>query len=352
MLAMHRHRDDLLRQTPEGAQERASVLGGQCAANQNQRARCLFLKFRHGGGEHPPAVLIVPAVEPQFRASRDHRHKPPAGQVLQPRRPLGLEHALFIGCGGQVWHNRAQSSNGSGRIAMLVAAGQARQRQVKQAALIGVDQPPQLLAGRKILPADGQRRMQPPRLALQHEQRTLVLRRQNGGDAALDNSSFLESDFVDCGAQKLRMVNRYRRHHAGKRTVNHIGRVKAPAKANLQQQVIGRDFGEQQKCGGGGDFENGNRRAAIGQLAALENLLKLRVVRQLAAAWRGQPDALIETHQMRRGIDMRALARRLQDGAHKGDSGALAIGAGHMDDRRQAAAGIAKRFEQARDAPE
>ena len=47
-------------------------------------------------------------------------------------------------------------------------------------------------------------------------------------------------------------------------------------------------------------------------------------------------DALDETNQVGRGVDMRFQPRRLGDGAQEGDGGALAVGARHVDHRRQA----------------
>ena len=47
---------------------------------------------------------------------------------------------------------------------------------------------------------------------------------------------------------------------------------------------------------------------------------------------------------------MRALAEGLRHGADKGDQRALAVGAGDVDDRRQAPLGMAKGCEQPLDA--
>ena len=61
----------------------------------------------------------------------------------------------------------------------------------------------------------------------------------------------------------------------------------------------------------------------------------------------GDADALVEADQMRRGVDVDALARRLGDGAQEGAGAALAVGAGDVDHRRQAALGMAERRQQA-----
>ena len=66
----------------------------------------------------------------------------------------------------------------------------------------------------------------------------------------------------------------------------------------------------------------------------------------------GQLDALVEAHQMRRGVDVHALAGRLQHRLEEGRRRALAVGAGDVDDGRQAAFGIAELGEQRLDAAE
>jgi hypothetical protein len=66
----------------------------------------------------------------------------------------------------------------------------------------------------------------------------------------------------------------------------------------------------------------------------------------------GEHNALMKIDQMRRGIDMHALAERLGDGAGKGKERALAVGAGDMHHRRQLILGVAERREQPLDPPQ
>jgi hypothetical protein len=80
----------------------------------------------------------------------------------------------------------------------------------------------------------------------------------------------------------------------------------------------------------------------IGALAFLQRFGERRVGHQRA----GDPEALVEAHQVRRGIDVDAAAARLQHRAHEGDGGALAVGAGDVDHRRHALLGVAERIEQ------
>ena len=66
----------------------------------------------------------------------------------------------------------------------------------------------------------------------------------------------------------------------------------------------------------------------------------------------GEADALVEADEMGRGVDMRAVAGRLGDGAQIGHGRALAVGPRDMDDRRQAVLRIAEIGEQPLDAVE
>ncbi len=127
----------------------------------------------------------------------------------------------------------------------------------------------------------------------------------------------------------------------GHRPFDHVGGVEPAAQAGFQHQHIRRAAAEQQQGGGGGDLEDGDGRAGIGGL----RLLQRRRQRGIADQAAGEADAFVEAHQMRRGIDMRPPPRGFRDGAQKGAGAALAIGAGDMDDRRQAAFRVAERRE-------
>ena len=132
--------------------------------------------------------------------------------------------------------------------------------------------------------------------------------------------------------------------------VDHIGGVEPAAEPDFEQQDIGRALREEFQRRRRGRLEKGDRRPAIGLFDFGERFAENIVFHQPAAAWRGEPDALAEGDEMRRGIDVNADAGGLQDGPHEGDGRALAVGAGDMDDRRQALLRIAERGEQALDA--
>ena len=74
----------------------------------------------------------------------------------------------------------------------------------------------------------------------------------------------------------------------------------------------------------------------IGALAFVQHREQRVLVDQLA----GEADALVEAHEVRRGIDVDAIAGRFEAGAHRRDRRALAVGAGDMDDRRQLSCGL------------
>ena len=143
------------------------------------------------------------------------------------------------------------------------------------------------------------------------------------------------------------MVHRHRRDHAGDRTLDHVGGVEPAAEADFEQQHVGGMAREQQEAGGGLDLEHGDRRVAVRLFAFLQRRRQVGVGHQHAAAGLPQAEALVEAHQIGRGVDVHAQAGGLQHRAQEGDGRALAVGAGDMDDRRQLALGMAERGEHA-----
>ena len=149
-------------------------------------------------------------------------------------------------------------------------------------------------------------------------------------------------------AEMLHMIERDRRQHAQLRAVDHVGRIEPAAEADLEQHHVGRRAREGEEGRAVVISKKVIGAAAVGALALLEQRQQRALVDQPA----GEADALVEAHEMRRGVDVDAPARGLQHGAQIGDDRALAVGAGDMDDRRQAALRMAERGEQPRDAVE
>ena len=142
------------------------------------------------------------------------------------------------------------------------------------------------------------------------------------------------------------MVERHRRDADGGRFRDHIGRVEVAAEPDFQDQRVGGMAREGEKRRRRGDLEKGDRRAGIGALAFFQSRGEFFFGDQRA----GKADALVEAHQMRRGIDMHAIARALQHRAQIGADRTFAVGARDMDDRRQFFLRMAERRQQALDA--
>ena len=179
-----------------------------------------------------------------------------------------------------------------------------------------------------------------------------MLRGDNHGHAFFDNAGFFRRDLIDATAEIFGVVERNRRNHSGKRALNYVGGVEPPAHADFEQQHIGGMAREQHKADGSGNFEHRDRRSGIGALTLFQRARQFGIRHQLAAIWTGQPEALVEAHQMRRGVNVHALAGGFQHRAQERDGGSLAIGTGDVDDRRQLPLWMSERIENAQHAIE
>ena len=144
------------------------------------------------------------------------------------------------------------------------------------------------------------------------------------------------------------MIDGDRGDGRGERPLDHVGGVEPAAQAGLQQREIGRRLGEGLEGKRGGDLEKRDGRFAVRRFAIVDELQEARVVDQAAR----HADALVEAHEVRRGIDVHPPARGFGDGAQEGQHRALAVGAGDMDHRRQTALGMIQLREQPLDAAE
>src|SRR5262245_58153145 len=93
-------------------------------------------------------------------------------------------------------------------------------------------------------------------------------------------------------------------------------------------------FGEQMKRRRGFDFENRDGLAAIGAFAMIKRGTQFIVGDKNAATYFSEPKPLVETHQMRRRIDMDPQTRSFENRAQERDRRTFAVGARDMDDRR------------------
>ena len=254
-------------------------------------------------------------------------------------------------------HRQLQPGGAQGRdrragILELMAAVKLWRRQIEQAVVVLINQAPAFLGRGPVLARDAQRRLHAAGLPLDHRQRLAHLAGDHRRHAALEDAGFFRGDLLDGIAEEIAMIDRHRRDDAHKRPLDHIGGVEPAAEPDFEKQDVGRVAREQQKRRRGLDLEYRDRRVAVPGFAFGQRLGQRGIVDELAAAVAADAEALVETDQIGRGIDMHALAGRFQDRAHEGDGRAFAVGAGDMDQRRQLLFGMIERGKQALDAVE
>ena len=237
-------------------------------------------------------------------------------------------------------------------IVDLMASVEARERQIEQARCGLEDETSMLLVHVEIAARHVQWRAELLGPALDHRERLPLLPADDARHARLQDAGLLAGDLRQGFAEKGHVVDGDRRDRGQQRLVHEIGRVEPSAEARLEQQEIGGRLGEGEKGGGRGDLEQGDQLAAISGLGAGETIDEKILGDRRRAMRPGEHDPLMEIDEMRRGIDMHALAERFGDGAGEGEEGALAVGAGDMHDRRKLVLGVAESGEQPLDAPE
>ena len=292
------------------------------------------------------------AVEPKFALRRQPDREPPLRQPLHARRPVDAEHAGLEGRAGQFQAAHAQRRDRRAGVLELVAPVKFRRRQIEQPIGVLIDQAPALFGRRPVLPGNAERRPHPRSLPLDDGQRLVRLARNHRRHAVLENAGFLGGDFFHRVAEEVMMIHRQAGNHARQRTFDDVGGVEPAAEADFEENNIGRTPREQQKRRGRLHFEHRDRRVAVLGFAVCQRSGERVVVDKLAAARVSDAEALVEANQIGRGIDMHALLRRLEDGAHEGDSRTFAVGAGDMNQRRQLPLGMAERRQEPLDAIE
>ncbi len=144
------------------------------------------------------------------------------------------------------------------------------------------------------------------------------------------------------------MVKVHRRDHRQGRRIDHVGGIEPAAQADLENEEVRRHFGE-------GEDRRRRRCLEMRDLPVADRLERpvqpgdqARIVHQFPR----QPDALVEAHQMRRGKHVYGQSCRFGHRAHEGAGRSLAVGARHMDHRRQPVLRTAQCFERRKHAPE
>ena len=159
------------------------------------------------------------------------------------------------------------------------------------------------------------------------------LRSHDAVHARLQDARLLEGDRGQAVAEETLVIERDRRQYRDDRALDHVGRIEPAAEPHLQQGCVRRRAAEGEKRRRRGDLEQRDRHVRVRPLTFLETGAQRIVLDQRAR----NPDALGEAHEVRRGVDVHAIAGALQAGAQRRHRRALAIGASDMDHRRQLA---------------
>ncbi len=157
---------------------------------EDQRLRIGLLEIGHRFGEHTPAGLIVRAVEPDFRVRRRAVDEWTGTQPLQARRPFGAREAALENSGRKIGLYSAQGRDRIGGVGVLMAPGEARQRQVDKTEAILEHEPAVFRPDREIALGERQRRADPYRRALDHTQRLWLLGGDDSGRRRLEIPAF------------------------------------------------------------------------------------------------------------------------------------------------------------------
>ena len=155
--------------------------------------------------------------------------------------------------------DRAQRRDGKAGIIELMPAEQFWRRQIHQAALVLIDQPPALDTDMPLLSRGMQRRAHAPGLRLDHRHRLRRLLGANHRHAALDDGGLLAGDGGQRVAEEFHVIHADRRDHGRHRRIDDVGGVEPAAEADFQQHHIGRVLREQTKRRRGLHLENRDR---------------------------------------------------------------------------------------------
>ena len=129
----------------------------------------------------------------------------------------------------------------------------------------------------------------------------------DAGHTAFDDAGLFACNRAQRIAKVLLVVDRDRGDYGHQGTVNHIGRVQTPAKADLKQGVIRRCTGKRQQRCRRRNFKIGDIAAVIGRIAFIQNSRQRILCNQRS----GQTNAFMEPRQMRAGVGVNRLAHRL-----------------------------------------
>ena len=278
--------------------ERCGVLVGEHADDEVDIGRRPF-EMRI---ERHARIDVVSAVEPDRGVVGKERGERAPCQLLQSRRPMRTRHRLGQRVLAKVERVlAAQHGDGEPGVHDLMVAGKPRPGQGERALGIGIDEmvgaqgdaPVAALAHDRAIGTRGLRvyRTVHVRAVVERDQR-----RPRLGDARLfigDAHQRSGGGVGRGGEQELLVVDAQRGDAAGDRVLDHVGRIKPAAKADLEDAGIGGHAREGEEGGGSGCLEEA--RADVLCLGDVEYLAQ-QVGQQIVPDQRARdPDALVET---------------------------------------------------------
>ena len=271
-------------------------------------------------------------------------------QALHPGRPLDSRHAGFKSRGRQFKAAGPQRRDRGSSVLELMTAVKTRRRQVEQTVAVLINQPAALFSRSPVLAGNRQRRAHAGRLPFNHRERLARLIGDDRRHLTLEDAGFLGGDQLKRVTEKLPMIDRDARDHTGERTFDHVRGIEPAAEPDFEQQHIGRIARKQKKCRGGFNLEHGDRCVAIFGLTLGERFGQFGIADELAASLPSKAKALVEPDQIGRRIDVHAFAGGFEHRPHEGDRRTFAIGAGNVDQGRQAPFWIIESRKQSLDA--
>ena len=233
------------------------------------------------------------AIEPDLAARRPLIDQRAGNQALHPRRPFGVDDPGLERRHADLERiDRAQGRNREPGIVELMPPEQFWRRQIHQAALVLIDQPPALDADMPLLAGRMQRRAHAVGLRLDHAHRFRRLLGAHDRHVALDDRGLLAGDRGQRVAEKFGVIHADRRDDGRQRRLDHIGGIEPAAETDFEQHDIGRMPREQTERRGGLDLEDRDRLAFVGALAMFERAAQLVVVHQHAASRCGRDESI------------------------------------------------------------
>ena len=162
--------------------------------------------------------------------------------------------------------------------------------------------------------------------------------RRKAGNSGAHDAGFLARDARERVAEIIAVIERDAADQTCARLRHDIGGVQPPAEPDFKNRRIGRVAGESGEGGGGRRLEKGQG-ARLAELRDLgQNFGKFFLFDQASC----NTDAFMERDEVGRGVNMHALACRLQHRAKVSSGRTLAVGARDMENRRQLLVRIAK----------